>query len=767
METSEDGNGDNLVKHDYEIEYKISVEQIDGLEPSEDFVVCLGHSVGLPSCEVKIGSSSCKALLDSGSNVSFITDTLCNIEGLPIGPASYVIQGLGGKGVSALGAVQVPIQLGAIVLDFELIVLPAGAMTHSVLLGSNFFKSHGITLVPSKQRLRASCNWGSWELYYGEEMKTIFRQLEVRVAEEVLVSCEGPVSVEIALPPNVQLSKGAEFYFDGTLSSYYLQGVPGVMTWEDKPFFLLVYKVAGRHSRERLRCGDVIGSLASLIEVDMPEVEVALSSVGTTTVIEEANLDHLGVEETNTVMVLLKKCELAFSQGEDDIGCAGVTEHKIELYDDTPIRQKPRRFPEPVAREIDKQCDELKRLDIIDYSKSPWSSPIVPIRKPDGSMRMCIDYRQVNRVTKADRFPIPSVNDLIFGLHGMRYFTTLDLVKGYYQVLLHPDSQEYTAFSTSKHHYQFKRLSFGLKNAPGAFQREMQTVLRDFDRKQVLVYIDDILIMSRDFEEHVVLVKKVLNTLIQYNIRVKMNKCHWFQKEVKFLGHMVGEKGLCKCDAYLSVMRDFKKPGTVKELRSFLGFVNYQRKFVPGCASLAKPLTIHMGKKDKVKLLWTEEMDRSFDGLKKALCAHVDLSYPDYSPGAEKMELSTDASGFGAGACLSQVQDGETRVIAYASMCFSQAQRNYSTIERELAAIRWGVHTFKSFLYGVPFILNTDHRPLVYMHSMSNQKSRLMRTLNELAEFDFEVRYIAGKDNSIADALSRLGEESSDTEHSE
>ena len=179
---------------------------------------------------------------------------------------------------------------------------------------------------------------------------------------------------------------------------------------------------------------------------------------------------------------------------------------------------------------------------------------------------MCIDYRQVNKVTKADRLPIPSVNDLVFGIYGMKYFTTLDLVKGYYQVKLHPDCQEYTAFPTSKHHYQFKRLCFGLKNAPGAFHRKIQEVLHDFDRKQVLIYIYDTLIMSRDFDEHVDLVEKVLITLIGYNIRVKMQKCCWFAEEVKFLSHMVSQRGLKKCDSYVSLVRNFEKPTTVNEL---------------------------------------------------------------------------------------------------------------------------------------------------------------------------------------------------------
>ena len=171
---------------------------------------------------------------------------------------------------------------------------------------------------------------------------------------------------------------------------------------------------------------------------------------------------------------------------------------------------------------------------------------------------------------------------------------------------------------------------------------------------------------------------------------------------------------------------------------------------------MAKPLTIHTGKKDKVKLEWTDEINKAFQDLKEAICSLVELSYPFYSADAENLQLLTDGSGFGAGACFTQVQNEETRVIAYVSMCFSGAQRNYSTIELELAAMIWALHTFKSFLIGVPFILYTDHRPLVYMHTISQQKSRLMRTLNELAEFFFEVRYEAGKDNVIADTLFRL-----------
>ena len=426
------------------------------------------------------------------------------------------------------------------------------------------------------------------------------------------------------------------------------------------------------------------------------------------------------------------------------------------MHDDTPIREKPRRLPDPVTEEIEAQCEELRKIGVIEFSKSSWAAPVVPIRKKDGSLRLCVDYRKLNKVTKSDRFPMPNMNDLVFSLKGVKYFTALDLVRGYYQVPLDPETAECTAFSTPRNHYQFRRLCFGLKNAPAAFQREMQEVLRDFDSKQVIVYIDDILILGRSFEEHLQLVERVLSTLRQYGMKVKLAKCEWFKPEVAFLGHVVGRDGVRKCSEYVESVVTFPRPETVKKLRSFLGLVNFQRKFIENCSVISRPLNAWMGKPDKTKILWSEDLVESFEKLKQAMARDVQLTYPDYSDDAEPLVLSSDASSFGAGACLTQNQSGDVRVIAYASTTFNSAQLNYSTIEQELAAIRWSVHAFRGFIMGVKFILYTDHRPLIFMSNMSKQNTRIIRTMNELAEYDFDVRFRPGRDNFVADTMSRL-----------
>lgn len=236
---------------------------------------------------------------------------------------------------------------------------------------------------------------------------------------------------------------------------------------------------------------------------------------------------------------------------------AAFREHHIELYDDTPIRQKPRRFPEPVVDEVEQQCTELKDMGIIEESHSPWSSAIVPIPKKNGSLRLCIDYRRVNKITKPDRFPTPSLNDLIFSLHGTQYFTSLDLIRGYYQ------SGDHCIFNATKS-LSVQTLGIWSPKCSVCFQRNMQEVLQDFNWKNVMIYIDDVLIMEKTFERHLALVEKVLDTFLNHRIKIKASKCCWFQNEVPFLDHVVCRTGMKKDPKYINSVEEFPRPETVE-----------------------------------------------------------------------------------------------------------------------------------------------------------------------------------------------------------
>ena len=723
----------------------------------------------LMTLPLTVGSTSISALVDTGATVCLIQSSL--VGPVPLTPSSCPILGLGGSKIVPLGNTLVSFRAGSLLFECECAVVSDSVLCYPVILGNNFFQQYGVVVDLPSQKLSGKISGGFWEIYLVPDapIKTVVRAVPIYCASDTTIDIDsGCVPFSVTGISTECISDSQDYYYDGFLDNKfkYLSGQCGILSISKGiEQLVLIHRLpGGKHPHAMIKRGSLLGTLSTVVDVEPdPTVSVNLvhseSDVWTPDKIQsQINLTEVDPEQSARVISMIMHQSSALSCGDHDIGCAGVTKHRIELHDNTPIRQKPRRFPEPVINEIERQCDELRELDIIEYSKSPWSSPIVPIKKKDGSIRLCIDYRKLNDKTKADRFPMPNMTDMVYSLHGTQFFTTLDLVKGYYQVPLDPDSAECTAFSTTKNHYQFKRLSFGLKNAPGAFQREMQEVLREFNTKQVIVYIDDILIMSRNFDEHLNLVSKVLATLARYDMKIKLSKCSWFQREVTFLGHIVGRFGIRKSTEYMETVSSFPLPQTVKQLRSFLGLINFQRKFIPHCSTLTKPLTFLMGCPDKTPITWTAEMTESFDLLKQGLSQYLELAYPDYSPQAAKLELSTDASQYGAGACLTQLQNGDIRVISYASTTFNKAQTHYSTIERELAAIRWAVSVFRSFLYGVPFILFTDHKPLVYMNNMSRQNSRIMRTMNELSEYDFEVCYRAGKDNTIADILSRLGD---------
>jgi hypothetical protein len=703
---------------------------------------------------VLIGKKELSALVDSGATASLIKTSV--LEVVPCTDELQDVIGLGGT-TRALGKISCRVECrGVSCVDLSFLVVPDSCLEHDVILGSDFLTANRLIVDMEKRTLRQNFEVGWTDVSYGEEGRSVVHHtmLPVFASSDVRV-CSGE---SVLVPVSVPFSCDGDYYYNGEISRGNLHGIEGVLSFpgEHKNAHVMVCKpIFARDRSEIISKGTIVGSVSSIVDVLVDDVEPDLpwtvERIG-----DAVDLSGLSSTEASAVLRMLLTHSRTFSQGDSDVGKAAVTEHAIELTDDTPIRQKPRRFPEPIVEAIESQCRELEALDIIAPSKSPWSSPVVPIRKKDGSIRLCIDYRKLNSVTKADRFPMPNLTDLVFSLHGMQYFTSLDLVRGYYQIPLAKSSQEYTAFSTSRSHYQFKRLSFGLKNAPAAFQREMQEILKGYLGKQVLVYIDDILIMSRTLEEHLDLVSSVLHTLGEYGIKIKPSKCQWFRSSVPFLGHIVGSTGLHKAPEYVEKVRNFPKPETIHQLRQFLGLVNFQRKFIPNCSEVAQPLSCLTGGAKKQRLLWTESMETAFNRLKELMEQDMKLSFPDYSEDASPLELHVDASGLGCGACLTQVQQGERRVIAFNSMTFSKPQQQYSTIDRELTAIRWGVKVFRPFLYGVHFILYTDHRPLIFMRNMSSDNSRVARTLQELAEFDFELRYCKGTDNTAADALSRI-----------
>lgn len=729
----------------------------------------IGHP-STPLMYFKINLDSCsvqKGLLDSGAQKSLIHESILPSVSVHFVDISrkHMLTAIGESvGILSMGTVDLDISVQGVKFGkMTFVVVPKRyPMTCRLILGMDFLTKSCLEIDVKNRtvtRMLPDSSQYMWQVGVdGQQGGVMLRRVTCVAASPVKLRDQERIKVPIAFS-NPEVAALMHHVGDNSVLLYEeappkkhpkLKTVPGIVD----PARMSVYVTCVGNQPVNVSKGHALGVISSVVELDPDDTDLVPWTAERLST--EVPLTELPEEQRHKVWSLLNNCQSVFSTGDKDVGTASVTAHKIVLYDDTPVYQRPRRFPEPITEEIERQCRELCELDIIEPSSSPWSSPVVPIRKKDGSIRLCVDYRRLNQQTKPDRSPIPSLSESVYGLYGTKYFTSLDLVRGYYQVPLEETSRECTAFSTSRSQYQFKRLSFGLRNAPAAFQREIQAVLREFPWRKVVVYIDDILILGDSFEEHLNLVQRVLTTLARHGIKIKPAKCQWFSSSVDFLGHTISRTGIKKQQAFIEKVDAFPRPETVTQMREFLGLINFQRKFIQDSSVLQKPLSEVTGGKKKDKITWTDKMQEAFEKLKQLMREDMELAFPCYNDDAQKMELYVDASMTGAGACLRQCQDGEDKIIAYASMAFNASQRNYSTIDRELAALRWGVKTFRSFLYGVEFIIKTDHQPLVYLHSMRLVDSRLARTLTDLADFNFTIMYTPGKTNVAADALSRM-----------
>src|SRR5215469_16405829 len=316
------------------------------------------------------------------------------------------------------------------------------------------------------------------------------------------------------------------------------------------------------------------------------------------------------------------------------------------------------------------------------------------------------------------------------------------------------ESIENTAFTTLLSHWEFLRMPFGLKNAPATFQRGMRYTLSHIPWSKTMVYLDDILVMSETVEEHLVNLEMVLIALQAAGFKIKPQKTFILRKEVKYLGHLVSASGMKPLLKNIQGIQDFPLPTTVRKVRQFLGMVNFYRRHIPNCSQIAKPLS-NLTSKHCKRMMFTQECRTAFETLKNALTNPLLLSYPHREEGASPMIIHVDASNSGAGACLSQKQDEEVKPIAFISTLFNKAEQRYSTTEKEVVAIRWAIRSLKPFLYGIKVIIYTDHLPLLYLNNMSLLNQRIARTLEEINDIDYDLRYIPGKENIIADALSR------------
>ena len=434
-------------------------------------------------------------------------------------------------------------------------------------------------------------------------------------------------------------------------------------------------------------------------------------------------------------------------------GKTDLVQHDIVTEVGKVVRLRPYRIPEAQRVVIDKEVEAMLQDGIIEPSNSPWCSPVVLVPKPNGTLRFCIDFRQLNKVSKFDTYPMPRVDELIEGLGNAMYLSTLDLTKGYWQIPLTQSAKEKTAFSTQSGLYHFNVLPFGLHGAPATFQRLMDHLLRSHSG-YAAAYLDDIVVFSPSWESHLRHLTEVFHSIQKAGLTVNPEKCVIATQSVRYLGYQIQKGRIMPQMEKVQAIRDIPLPSTKKDLRFFLGLVGYYRRFIPRFSELASPLTDLLRKNKSVDpTQWSEEQDESFRALKHVLCSGPVLQCPDFE---KSFTLQTDASDHGLGAVLSQEDaEGLLRPVVFISRKLRPGEMHYATIEKECLAIKWALEALQYYLLGRVFTLLTDHAPLVWLSQNKDSNARVLRWFLALQPFSFQTIHRAGKLQGNADYLSR------------
>ena len=464
----------------------------------------------------------------------------------------------------------------------------------------------------------------------------------------------------------------------------------------------------------------------------------------------ESCIGDLSHEQAKSLETLLLKHARVFSQSKSDLGNCGIIPHRINTGLAPPIRLPPRRIPMTMKQAVEDEVQRLIDNNLVVKSKSPWAFPLVPIRKKDNSIRICVDYRRLNDVTLPDSYPIPRVQECLDALEGATWFSTLDCTSGFFQVQNHPDDMDKTAFICSKGLFAFRVLPMGLVNSPATYQRLMEHIMAGLNFETCLVYLDDCIVYSKTFEQHMGRLDEVFTRMGKANLKFTPKKCYLLRKEVTFLGHLVSAAGVATCEDKVRAVKEWPVPTCVKELKSFLGLASYYRRFIQSFSSISAPLN-KLTQKHQT-FIWNSDCQKAFDRLKESLIQAPILGFPNIQ---DQYFLDCDASSAAIGAVLSQLQNGQERVIAYFSKTLNKAQRQYCVTRRELLAIVEAVKFFHQYLYGVSFIVRTDHGSIQWLRNFKNPSSILARWLEVLSIYRFEIKYRAGSQHKNSDGLSR------------
>ena len=748
-------------------------------------------------CEVLVNNIPCVALLDTGSTVSTISEQFHedHLRDCEIQPLDCIlnIECANGGSLPYLGLIEAELEVPGLSLVETVpaifLVVPKSAYNTQVpfLLGTNVL-----------HQLLNQCREERGARFAQKSVLPSALELSFRCITQsencIQRACGSVAHVKSAQMNTVHIPPNHRVILDGKLSKRINCSCHAVMVPTSKmdglevtPYLMsysmdtdrILVEVANLSNRMvHISPSKVIGELQHVTLEDDNVLQASNMRVSNTTSVsvqdseflsnfnlQKADLDSNQLQEVED---LLLQHRHLFSENELDIGKTSIVKHKIVLKDEEPFQQRHKRIPPAMFHEVREHLEMLKTAGIIRPSDSPWASPVVLVRKKNGGLRFCIDYRQLNERTVRDSYALPRIEESLDFLSGSRFFSCLDLRSGYYQVELEEEHKAKTAFTVGPlGFYEFNRMPFGLTNAPATFQRLMVKLMADLHPKECLVFLDDLIVYSQSYEEELERLRRVFQRIDEGGLKLNPAKCSFFQKKISYLGHIVSEQGVETDPEKIEKVKKWPTPQCVDDVRAFLGFAGYYRRFVKDFSKIAQPLNDLLagtpcekktrGRRRKQKPTdwqWTDKEDSAFNFIREKLTTSPILAYADYS---KPFVLYTNACGEGLGAVLSQEQHGHERVIAYASRGLSHSERHYPAHKLEFLALKWAiVDKFHDYLFGHKFQVVTDNNPLTYILTSAKLDATGHRWLAALGTFDFSIKYRCGRTNQNADALSRL-----------
>ena len=703
------------------------------------------------------------ALVDTGSTISVVHPSI--LTRLPDDVAVQMNSQVGqirladGSMIDTLGTVQLKVQLGA---DKE-------SWTHDwvvsevetpVVIGVDFLRDHRCTLDVRAGTLTVGDTVHVCR--YRESMPQVFR---IKVAETVEVPARSEMIVPGEMADTSYLTLGVVEGNGQPMCDGNVLVARAILNPSDSVLPLRVMNLSGEP--QKLYKGTNIATCEPVTAVretsfvdhisSMSHVESGCpgkddgdfhlpSHIGK--LIDDCE-QYLTVDEKDMAECLVHEFQQGFAKSKNDLSTTDVDQHSMTMISQQRVKLGPRRLALAKRKALKCELERLLKLGVIEPSKSSWASPVVLVTKKDGSLRLCVDFRLVNSLTLKDSYPLPRIDDSIDALRGSKWFSTLDLASGYWQVPMAPEDVEKTAFATPFGLYQFKVMPFGLANAPATFERMMECVLSGLHWETCLIYLDDVIIFSKTYEEHIVRLHQVLTRLKEANLKLSPSKCKLFRPQVEYLGHVVSKDGVATDPKKMAAVTAWPTPKNPKEVRSFVGLCSYYHHFVRGFADIARPL--HRAAELGIGFRWTDDCERAFKALKEALTSPPILAYPKDEG---NFILDTDASGEGLGAVLSQVQDGMECVIGYFSRVLTKPEQQYCVTRRELLTVVTAVKHFHHYLYGSYFTIRTDHGSLRWLMNFKNPEGQMWHWLQVLSAYHFEILHRPGSQHKNADGLS-------------